>query len=108
MRSLLPRLAVLGAFALSVSACSGSGSTLPFAGPPVNSGGNPGTFVAGSHGPSLVRFVQASPDYGKVDVCIDQAPLNITTTGISFKGSALGVVGGGVSHTIAVYPASAA
>ena len=63
MRSLLARLAVLGAFAVSVSACvGGSGTALPFAGGPNGSGGSSGTFQSLANGQMLTRFIQGSPD----------------------------------------------
>jgi hypothetical protein len=110
MRSLLTRMAVLGAFAVSIAACSnGNGTTLPFAGPPNNSGANSGTFQAGSNGTTLIRFVQGSPDQGlppngTVDVCVDQQALGVTAAAVNYKAvSALFGVPGGVPHTITAY-----
>ncbi|HEY6235894.1 MAG TPA: hypothetical protein VIW69_12400, partial [Candidatus Elarobacter sp.] len=63
MRSLLARLAVLGAFAVGMAACTnGSGGALPFAGPPNNAGGSQGQFQSGANSTALLRFVQGSPD----------------------------------------------
>jgi hypothetical protein len=106
MRSLLARLAVLGAFAVSMAACeNGTGNSLPFAGPPNNAGGSPGTVQAGSNGTALIRFVQGSPDYGNVDVCIDNVAFLNTTPTVPY-GQSRGLFGiaGGITHTIAVYP----
>jgi hypothetical protein len=124
MRSLLARLAVLGAFAVSVSACTaGGGTSLPFAGPPNSAGGVPGTFQSGSNGQLLLRFIQGSPDLfssfggppasGLVDVCVDNQPLGITggtatygkvATGGANNGQLFEVTGGGITHTISVFP----
>ena len=69
MPSHIARLAVLGAFALAATACSnGNGSSLPFAGSPNSAGGTQGTFQSGGTSTALLRFIQGSPDYGKVDV----------------------------------------
>jgi hypothetical protein len=112
MRSLLARLAVLGAFAVAVTACSGgSGNALPFAGPPNNAGGSPGTIQSGSNGLALLRFVQGSPDSttignpsGTVDICIDNLAWNVTQPQVSYgKASALDTIAGGIPHTISVY-----
>jgi hypothetical protein len=116
MRSLLARLAVLGAFAVGTAACSnGSGGALPFAGPPNNAGGSQGQFQSGSNSAALVRFVQGSPDLfstfggpppsGTVDVCIDNLPLNVTSPTVPYgTASGLYAIAGGISHTVAVYP----
>jgi Domain of unknown function (DUF4397) len=106
MRSLLARLAALGAFAMSLAACTnGSGNSLPFAGPPNNAGGSSGTVQAGSNGSALIRFIQGSPDFGNVDVCIDNLAFGITTPTVGY-GQARGLfaIAGGITHTIAVYP----
>ncbi|HZW52693.1 MAG TPA: hypothetical protein VFF00_01600, partial [Candidatus Elarobacter sp.] len=105
MRSLLARLAVLSAFAMSLAACTnGSGNSLPFAGPPNNAGGVPGTVQAGSNGSALIRFIQGSPDFGSVDVCIDNVPFLINSPSVAY-GQARGLfaIAGGVTHTLAVY-----
>jgi hypothetical protein len=109
MRSLLARLAVLGAFAVSMSACGGTNASLPFAGPPNNAGGVPGTVQSGSNGTALIRFIQGSPDYGVVDVCIDNTPLLVTAAAVGYgtASSSLYGIAGGITHTIAVYPAVA-
>jgi hypothetical protein len=107
MRSLLARLAVLGAFAVSTAACSnGSGGALPFAGPPNNAGGSQGQFQSGANSAALLRFIQGSPDFGAVDVCIDNLPNGVTTSPSTLYGnaSALYSVSGGIAHTVAVYP----
>jgi hypothetical protein len=116
MRSLLARLAVLGAFALSMTACSnGAGTSLPFAGPPNNAGGSSGTIQSGGNGLSLLRFVQGSPDLfstfggppasGNVDVCVDNLPFGVTSPTVpAGKASGLYSVPGGISHTVAVFP----
>jgi hypothetical protein len=107
MRRLIARLAVLGAFAVAAAACSnGTGSSLPFAGPPNNSGGSPGTYQPGANGTALLRFVQGSPDFGTVDICIDNLPFGVTAPSVSYgsASSNLYAVGGGISHTVAVYP----
>ncbi len=86
MRSLLARLAVLGAFAVSMSACSGgNGDALPFAGGPNNAAAAPAPSKAAPTGQTLIRFIQGSPDsgirrIGTVDVCIDNLPLTIRPT----------------------------
>ncbi len=125
MRSLLARLAVLGAFAVTMSACAGgNGSALPFAGAPNGAGGVPGTFQSGANGQLLIRFLQGSPDLfssfggppasGNVDVCLDNQPLGFTggtasygqlATGGASNGTLFEVPGGGINHTIAVFPA---
>ena len=106
MRSLLARLAVLGAFAVGTAACSnGSGGALPFAGPPNNAGGSQGQFQSGATSTALLRFIQGSPDFGAVDVCVDNLPFGVTSPAIGYGGSTgLFAVGGGISHTVAVYP----
>jgi hypothetical protein len=115
MRSLLVRLAVLGAFAVTMTACSdGAGTSLPFAGPPNNSGGSPGTIQSGANGSSLVRFIQGSPDvftpFGSppttsVDVCIDNLPFGLTAPTVGYgKSSGLYDIAGGIGHTISVFP----
>ena len=118
MRSLLARLAVLGALAVSMSACGGgTGTSLPYAGGPNNGGGQSGTIQTGSNGLALLRFIQGSPDVatvanpsGAVDVCIDQSPLG-SLGGSSQYGKPLGTntgtlttVPAGIGHTIATYP----
>ncbi|HEY0396045.1 MAG TPA: hypothetical protein VGD01_16225 [Candidatus Elarobacter sp.] len=112
MRSLLARLAVLGAFAVTMAGCSnGNASSLPFAGPPNNAGGVPGTVQAGSNGTALIRFVQGSPTSGtggtgSVDVCIDNLPFGITAPTVQYgrASSTLYGIAGGVTHTISVFP----
>jgi hypothetical protein len=110
MRSLLVRLAVLGAFAVSMSACTGgNGNALPFAGPPNSAGGSPGTIQSGGNNQTALRFIQGSPDSGSgaggaVDVCIDNLPLNITQPAVNYgQASGLYTIPGGITHTIAVY-----
>ena len=116
MRSLLARLAVLGAFAVVTAACSnGSGGALPFAGPPNNGGGSQGQFQSGSNSAALIRFIQGSPEQfftfggppksGTVDVCIDNLPLGVTGPAIPYgQASGLYAIAGGITHTVAVYP----
>ena len=106
MRSLLARLAALGAFALTVSACGGAGQTLPFAGPPNNSGGSPGTFQSGGSLNTLLRFIQGSPDYGAVDVCVDNLPYGVLNPAVSYGNVAPTTyeIPGGITHTISVFP----
>ncbi|MDB5073005.1 MAG: hypothetical protein JWM87_4116 [Candidatus Eremiobacteraeota bacterium] len=111
MRSLLVRLAVLGAFAVSMSACSGgTGNSLPFAGGPNNAGGTPGTIQSGGNNQTLLRFIQGSPDSGtgasgNVDVCVDNLPLNITGPSVNYgQASGLYAIPGGITHTISVFP----
>jgi hypothetical protein len=130
MRSLLARLAVLGAFAVSISGCTGTGASLPFAGPPNNAGGVPGTFQGGSNGSMLVRFVNGAPDNGggtpflsatNVDVCIDNfqfsggavaplVPYGRAASGANGSQNTLvalaagATAGAGVTHTISVFP----
>ena len=117
MRSLLARLAVLGAFAVGMAACSnGSGGALPFAGPPNNAGGSQGQFQSGSNTTALLRFVQGSPDLfstfggppasGTVDVCIDNIPFGVLNPTVSYGTASpvLYAVAGGITHTVAVYP----
>lgn len=110
MRSLLVRLAVLGAFAIGTAACSnGSGGALPFAGPPNAAGGSQGQFQSGGNSTALLRFIQGSPDFGKVDVCVDNLPFGVTSPQTNYGNASptLYAVAGGISHTIAVYQASA-
>ncbi|MEA2719589.1 MAG: hypothetical protein QOJ39_1453 [Candidatus Eremiobacteraeota bacterium] len=111
MRSLLARLAVLGAFAVSMSACSGgNGNSLPFAGPPNNAGGTPGTIQSGGNNQTLLRFIQGSPDSGAgasgtVDVCVDNLPLLLTGPQVNYgQASGLYAIPGGITHTISVFP----
>lgn len=111
MRSLLVRLAVLGAFAVSMSACTGgTGNALPFAGPPNAAGGSPGTIQSGGNNQTLLRFIQGSPDSGSgaagtVDVCIDNLPIGVTAPQVPYgQASGLYAIPGGITHTIAVYP----
>jgi hypothetical protein len=109
MRSLLARLAVLGAFAVGLAACTnGSGGALPFAGPPNNAGGAQGQFQSGANSTALLRFIQGSPDYGNVDVCVDNLPFGVTTSPtVGYgKASALYAVAGGIAHTVAVFQSS--
>lgn len=108
MRSLLARLAVLGAFAVSMSACSNGpgGTSLPFSGPPNNAGGNSGLLQSGANGSALLRFVHGAPDIGAVDICIDQASVGGTaSTKIAYKNATPNpvVIPSGIAHTIAVY-----
>jgi hypothetical protein len=111
MRSPLARLTALGAFAVIVAACSGgNGTSLPFAGPPNNAGGNNGTFQAGVTGTALLRFIQGSPDSGSppngtVDVCVDtqQFPLSAPIAVAYGKVAGPLAVTSGIAHTITVY-----
>src|SRR4030081_3122644 len=111
MRSLLARLAVLGAFAVGTAACSnGSGGALPFAGSPNNAGGSRGQFQSGATSTALLRFIQGSPDLfsfgggpppsGTVDVCIDNLPFGVLSPTVSY-GQSRGLYGiaGGIPHT---------
>ncbi|MDQ2991490.1 MAG: hypothetical protein M3R30_01560, partial [Candidatus Eremiobacteraeota bacterium] len=100
------RSAALVAFTIATAACSGGpGGALPFVGPPNGSGGSPGTFQPGANSTALIRFIQGSPDYGAVDICIDDLPINITQPTVSYGSSSqLFAVAGGISHTVAVYP----
>src|SRR4030081_2220735 len=95
MRSLLARLAVLGAFAVATAACSnGSGGALPFGGPPNNAGGSQGQFQSSANGTALLRFVQGSPDQfsffggppksGTVDICVDNLPFGVTQPSVAY------------------------
>jgi hypothetical protein len=119
MRSLLARLAVLGALAVSMSACGGgTGTALPFAGGPNNGGGQSGTIQTGSNGQALVRFIQGSPDVvtganptGAVDVCIDNLSLGIlggtaqyakAATSTANSGTLVSV-SAGIPHSVSVY-----
>ncbi len=117
MRSLLARLAVLGALAVSMSACGGgTGTSLPFAGGPNNGGGQSGTIQTGSNGQALLRFIQGSPDVvtasnnsGSVDVCVDNLSLGVLGGTAQYGKPATGATGtltsvpAGIGHTIAVY-----
>jgi hypothetical protein len=108
MRSLLARLAVLGAFAVSMSACSNGpgGTSLPFSGPPNNAGGNTGLLQSGATGSALLRFVHGAPDIGTVDICVDQASAGGTvSTKVAYKGFTLSpvVIPSGIAHTISIY-----
>jgi hypothetical protein len=119
MRSLLARLAVLGALAVSMSGCGGgTGSALPFAGGPNIGGGQAGVIQTGSNGQALVRFIQGSPDVvtgtnptGAVDVCLDNLSLGIlggsaqyakAATSTANSGTLVSVTAG-IAHTVAVY-----
>jgi uncharacterized protein DUF4397 len=60
--------------------------------------------------PSLVRFVQGSPDSATVDVCIDQLPFGGASPAPAVaygQRSNLYSIAGGVTHTVSVYDASA-
>jgi hypothetical protein len=108
MRSLLARLAVVSALAVSVSACSNGtgGTSLPFSGPPNNAGGNTGLLQSGATGSALLRFVHGAPDIGTVDICVDQASVGgSVSTKIAFKGFTLSpvVIPSGIAHTVTVY-----
>ncbi|MDB5043006.1 MAG: hypothetical protein JWN27_3732 [Candidatus Eremiobacteraeota bacterium] len=106
MRSPLARLTALGAFAVTVAACSGgNGTSLPFAGPPNNAGGNNGSFQSGVTGTALLRFIQGSPDSGTVDVCVDNQPFPLSVQAAVAYGRAVGpsAVTSGIAHTLAVY-----
>lgn len=107
LRNFLVRLGVSAALAVSASACgNGNATSLPFAGPS-NGGGNPGIIQSGGTGQALFRFVQGSPDVGKVDICVDQeSPGGLNSTSVAYKGSTLTPIAlaSGISHTIAVYP----
>ncbi len=108
MRSLLARFAVLGAFAVTMTACGGgNGTSLPFAGPPNSAGGSGGLLQSGSNGTALVRIVDGSPDAAaaNIDICIDQTAFNINqpTVGYGKASFALYGIAGGISHTVAVY-----
>ena len=109
MRSLLARLAVLGAFAVGMAACTnGSGGALPFAGPPNNAGGSQGQFQSGANNTALLRFVQGSPDYTFVDVCIDNIPFGVLDPSVGYgkASTTLYAIAGGIAHTVAVYQSS--
>jgi hypothetical protein len=103
---------VLGAFAVTMAGCgNGTANSLPFAGPPNNAGGVPGTVQSGSNGTALIRFVQGSPTSGtggsgSVDVCIDNLPFGITAPTVQYgrASSSLYGIAGGITHTISVYP----
>lgn len=103
---LLARLAVLTAFAVSVCGCgSGNGGSLPFAGPPNNAGGAGSTLQSGGTGSALLRFVQGSPDFAAVDVCIDSLAVASGSTNIGylrFSPAPLAITAG-IAHTLAVY-----
>ena len=119
MRSLLARLAVLGALAVTVSACGGgTGTSLPYAGGPNNGGGQSGTYQSGSNGQALLRFIQGSPDVataanptGAVDVCVDNLSFGVlggtaaygkAATSTANSGTLVSVAGG-IGHAISVY-----
>jgi len=120
MRSQLVRLAVLGALAVSMSACGGgTGSSLPYAGPPNNGGGGGGTYQSGSNGQTLLRVIQGSPDVvtaknptGTIDICVDQLSLGILGGSAAYGKPATSTansgtfvsIPGGISHTISAYP----
>ena len=124
MRSLLARLAVLGAFAVTLSACAnGNGTSLPFANAPNGAGGTSGTFQSGSNGQMLLRFLDGSPDSfpvspgsatktTTVDVCVDNQPFGLTGGVATYGkfaggGTAIGSlfeVSGGIPHVISVFP----
>jgi len=119
MRSLLARLAVLGALAVSLSACGGgTGNSLPFAGGPNQAGGSPGTIQSGANGQALIRFIQGSPDVtsaanpnGTVDVCVDNLSLGVLGGSAKYGAAAtstansgtLASIPGGIPHTVSVF-----
>jgi len=110
MRSLIARTTVVAALGFCLSACTGGGGTsLPFAGPPNNAGGAGSTIQTGSNGQALIRFVQGSPDYTNVDVCVDNLAFGITAPTVAYShASGLFVVAAGIGHIISVYPTTAA
>ena len=108
MRSLLARLAVLGAFAVSMSACSNGpgGTSLPFSGPPNSAGGNTGLLQSGANGSALLRFVHGAPDIGTVDICVDQSfGRRNRFDEDRLQGRTVNpiVIPSGIAHTIAIY-----
>jgi uncharacterized protein DUF4397 len=105
MRSLIARLAVLGAFALSIAGCSGgNGTSLPAAGPPNSNGGTPGIVQSGASGTALLRFIQGSPDATGVDVCVDNQAFGVTNPLVAYgKTSGLFGISSGIGHIISVY-----
>jgi len=107
MRRLLARTTVVAVLGFCLSACTGGGSnSLPFAGPPNNAGGSGSTIQTGSNGQALIRFVQGSPDYAGVDVCVDHSAFGITAPTVEYGHvSGLYVLAGGIGHVVAVYPA---
>ena len=102
------RLAILGAFTVTMAACSNGNNVgaLPFAGPPNNAGGSGGTFQGGANGTALLRFVQGSPNFATVDICVDNIPFGITATSVSYgnASASLYAVSGGIAHTVSVFP----
>jgi hypothetical protein len=107
MRNLHARLVLLGAFAAIVSACTnGGGGALPFAGAPNAAGGSTGTFQSGASSTALLRFVQGSPDYASVDICVDNIPFGVTAPSLTYGNATanLYAISGGISHTVSVFP----
>jgi len=111
MRSLLARLAVLGAFAVTMTACGGGKDTsLPFAGNP-NAGGGAGggTLQSGSNSQALLRFVNGSPDVPSVDVCIDDQAFNQNAAAVAYGKASPSVyaITGGITHAVSVFNTTA-
>jgi len=92
--------------AVTLAGCTAGGSSLPYAGPPNNAGGGSGTNVPSGTGSAVIRFVQGSPAYGTVVVCVDQLPLAYTQSGVPY-GTASGLFavsgGSGSAHVVSVY-----
>ena len=105
MLSRLSRAVAICAVSLAAAACSnGNGTSLPFAGSPNNAGGSQGTYQAGGTSTALLRFIQASPDFGGVDVCLDNGPFGVQYAAVPYGGATgLFAVPGGVSHVISVF-----
>ncbi|SRR5579872_70793 len=110
MRSTVIRLILLGAvFALAGCGNVGNGGALPFAGPPNNAGGAGGTFQPGGNSTALLRFVQGSPDFNGVDVCVDNEPFGLAGVSVNYGTAAAEfAITGGIPHSISVYPPAGA
>ena len=109
MRSLLVRLAIAAVLLVPMTACSnGSGTSLPYAGPPNAAGGqNGGIYQSGANGQALLRVVNGSPDTSatSIDVCVDQTPLLNTSPSLAYghASATLYSVPAGIGHTVSVY-----
>jgi hypothetical protein len=107
MRNLHARLALLGVVSAIVTACTnGGGGALPFAGAPNAAGGSTGTFQSGASSTALLRFVQGSPDYASVDICVDNIPFGVTAPSLTYGNASanLYAIAGGINHTVSVFP----
>jgi len=109
MRYPVLRLVPLAALLVAAGGCAsfGSGTSLPFASTSNGGGGSTGTHSPGGTTTALLRFVQGSPDFGSVDVCVDNETFAPATPSTAYgSASPLFSTPGGITETIAVYPST--